>query len=99
MGGTICEDAHKPVNGEVRDNAEKAVEANRGIVYAATSQVAEKADEIGDKAKQVAQDAWNSAKETTQKAKDTIVSTTKETKNNIKDNAKTGERAMNTRNH
>ncbi|CAL9058073.1 unnamed protein product, partial [Musa banksii] len=64
--GSVVEDAARSVNEEVTvagGRANKATES-RGIASASASQVAD----IGNRAAEMAQDAWQSAKETTKKA-------------------------------
>ncbi|XP_059625202.1 uncharacterized protein At4g13230 [Cornus florida] len=56
------------------------------------------AQDIAEKAKQTAQDAWGSVKDTTQKIKETVAGKAEESKEAIKENAETIKQSMNTKN-
>lgn len=58
----------------------------------------EASNDLADKAKQTAQDAWGAVKDTTAKIKDTVVGKAEESKEFIKENADTVKRSMNTKN-
>ncbi|XP_018674687.1 uncharacterized protein At4g13230-like [Musa acuminata AAA Group] len=91
--GSVVEDAARSVNEEVTvagGQANKTTES-RGIAGASASQVAG----IGNRAAEMAQDAWQSAKETTKKAANFVAGRAADTKESIKDDANAVKRAMN----